>query len=117
MLLSELSAVEVSRGQIVCSPGTEAPQQTFEAAVYVLEENEGGQSKGLTGDQNAQFFFRTIDITGSISWHGDDARIPAGRYSHMTVNLLVPVAMRLGLRFAIRAGGRTIGAGIVTKIL
>jgi elongation factor Tu len=108
---------EVERGQVLCKPGSITPHATFEANVYILTKNEGGRHKPFFNNYRPQFYFRTTDVTGSITLEEGTERVMPGDNTVMTVELQKPIAMTEGLRFAIREGGRTVGAGRVTKIL
>ena len=105
------------RGQVLCKPGSITPHTNFEASVYVLTKAEGGRHKPFFNNYRPQFYFRTTDVTGSISLDEGTEMVMPGDNTTMTVELHKPIAMDEGLRFAIREGGRTVGAGRVTKIL
>ncbi len=107
----------VERGQVLCKPGSITPHTSFEATVYVLTKDEGGRHKPFFSNYRPQFFFRTTDITGTIELPEGTEMCMPGDNTDMTVELIHPIAMDEGLRFAIREGGRTVGAGRVTKIL
>ncbi len=116
-LLRGTKKEEVERGQVLAKPGSITPHSEFVGQVYVLTKDEGGRHKPFFGNYRPQFFFRTTDITGTISLpEGTEMAMP-GDNTEMTVELIHPIAMDEGLRFAIREGGRTVGAGRVTKIL
>jgi elongation factor Tu len=108
---------EVERGQVLCKPGSITPHTNFEAEVYVLTKEEGGRHKPFFNNYRPQFYFRTTDVTGSISLGEGTEMVMPGDNTTMTVELGKPIAMNEGLRFAIREGGRTVGAGFVTKII
>ncbi len=108
---------EVERGQVLCKPGSITPHANFEANVYILTKNEGGRHKPFFNNYRPQFYFRTTDVTGSITLEEGTEMVMPGDNTVMTVELQKPIAMDEGLRFAIREGGRTVGAGRVTKIL
>jgi elongation factor Tu len=108
---------EVQRGQVVAQPGTTTPHKKFEAEVYVLKKEEGGRHTPFMSGYKPQFFFRTTDVTGTVTLPEGVEMVMPGDNAKMIVELLYPVAMEEGLRFAIREGGRTVGAGVVTKIL
>jgi elongation factor Tu len=108
---------EVERGQVLCKPGSITPHANFEANVYILTKNEGGRHKPFFNNYRPQFYFRTTDVTGSITLEEGTEMVMPGDNTVMTVELQKPIAMSEGLRFAIREGGRTVGAGRVTKIL
>jgi elongation factor Tu len=116
-LLRGTKKEEVERGQVLAKPGSITPHSQFEGQVYVLTKDEGGRHKPFFSNYRPQFFFRTTDVTGQITLpEGTEMCIP-GDNTTMTVELIAPIAMEEGLRFAIREGGRTVGAGRVTKIL
>ncbi len=117
VLLRGTKKNEVERGQVLAKPGSIDPHTDFEAEVYVLSPKEGGRNKHFTAGYRPQFYFRTTDVTGSVSLPADVAVVMPGDNVHMTVSLIKPIAMEEGLRFAIREGGRTIGAGVVSKII
>jgi elongation factor Tu len=116
-LLRGTKKEEVERGQVLCKPGSITPHTHFEAQVYVLTKEEGGRHKPFFTNYRPQFYFRTTDVTGHISLPEGTEMIMPGDNTTMTVELIHPIAMDEGLRFAIREGGRTVGAGRVTKIL
>ena len=116
-LLRGTKKEEVERGQVLCKPGSITPHTNFEAQVYVLTKEEGGRHKPFFNNYRPQFYFRTTDVTGSISLPEGTEMVMPGDNTVMTVELGKPIAMDEGLRFAIREGGRTVGAGRVTKIL
>jgi len=116
-LLRGVDKDEVQRGQVLAKPGSITPHTNFEANVYVLTKEEGGRHKPFFSNYRPQFYFRTTDVTGNVQLpSGTDMCMP-GDNTEMTVELIAPIAMDEGLRFAIREGGRTVGAGRVTKIL
>jgi len=117
ILLRGTKKEEVERGQVLCKPGSITPHTNFEANVYVLTKEEGGRHKPFFNNYRPQFYFRTTDVTGSISLPEGTEMVMPGDNTTMTVELGKPIAMDEGLRFAIREGGRTVGAGRVTKIL
>ncbi len=116
-LLRGTKKEDVERGQVLCKPGTITPHTNFEANVYVLTKDEGGRHKPFFTNYRPQFYFRTTDVTGSIALPEGTEMVMPGDNTTMTVELQKPIAMEEGLRFAIREGGRTVGAGRVTKIL
>src|SRR5487761_1055474 len=116
-LLRGTKKEEVERGQVLCKPGTITPHTVFEASVYVLTKEEGGRHKPFFANYRPQFYFRTTDVTGTIELPSGTEMVMPGDNTTMTVELGKPIAMDEGLRFAIREGGRTVGAGRVTKIL
>jgi elongation factor Tu len=108
---------EVERGQVLAKPGSITPHTVFEADIYVLTKEEGGRHTRFLSGYRPQFYFRTTDVTGSINLpEGTDICLPGDRTS-IGVELIQPIAMDEGLRFAIREGGRTVGAGVVTKVI
>jgi elongation factor Tu len=116
-LLRGTKKEEVERGQVLCKPGSITPHTDFEGQVYVLNKNEGGRHKPFFNNYRPQFFFRTTDVTGTIQLPEGTEMVMPGDNVAMTVELGKPIAMDEGLRFAIREGGRTVGAGRVTKII
>ena len=116
-LLRGTKKEDVERGQVLCKPGSITPHTNFEANVYVLKKEEGGRHKPFFNNYRPQFYFRTTDVTGSITLAEGTEMVMPGDNTTMTVELGKPIAMDEGLRFAIREGGRTVGAGFVTKIL
>ncbi|MCL5047606.1 MAG: elongation factor Tu [Firmicutes bacterium] len=117
ILLRGTKKEDVERGQVVCKPGSITPHTIFEASVYVLKKEEGGRHKPFFTNYRPQFYFRTTDVTGTISLPEGTEMVMPGDNTTMTVELGKPIAMDEGLRFAIREGGRTVGAGFVTKII
>jgi elongation factor Tu len=116
-LLRGTKKEDVERGQVLCAPGSITPHVKFEGQVYVLKKEEGGRHKPFFNNYRPQFFFRTTDVTGSIELAAGTEMVMPGDSVSMTVELGKPIAMEEGLRFAIREGGRTVGAGRVTKII
>ena len=116
-LLRGTKKEDVERGQVLCKPGSITPHTNFEGQVYVLTQKEGGRHKPFFNNYRPQFFFRTTDVTGTIELPEGTEMCMPGDNTVMTVELINPIAMDEGLRFAIREGGRTVGAGRVTKIL
>ena len=116
-LLRGIDKDDVQRGQVLAKPGSITPHTKFEAEVYVLTQKEGGRHKPFFSNYRPQFYFRTTDITGEIILPEGTEMCMPGDNTQMTVELINPIAMDEGLRFAIREGGRTVGAGAVTKIL
>jgi elongation factor Tu len=116
-LLRGTKKEDVERGQVLCKPGSITPHTNFEGQVYVLNKNEGGRHKPFFNNYRPQFFFRTTDVTGTVELPEGTEMVMPGDNVQMTVELGKPIAMDEGLRFAIREGGRTVGAGRVTKIL
>ena len=117
LLLRGTKREDVERGQVVVKPGTTTPHTKFEAQVYILSKDEGGRHTPFFNSYRPQFYFRTTDVTGVVTLPEDKEMVIPGDDTAMTVELIQPVAMDEGLRFAIREGGRTVGAGQVTKIL
>jgi elongation factor Tu len=117
LLLRGTKKEDVERGQVCCAKGSITPHTKFEAQVYVLNKDEGGRHKPFFSNYRPQFFFRTTDITGTVELPSGTEMCMPGDNTDMTVNLINPIAMEEGLRFAIREGGRTVGAGRVTKII
>ncbi len=116
-LLRGIDKEEVQRGQVLAKPGSITPHTDFEAQVYVLTKEEGGRHKPFQSNYRPQFYFRTTDVTGTITLPADTQICMPGDNTPVTVELIAPIAMDEGLKFAIREGGRTVGAGRVTKIL
>ncbi|KLR60652.1 translation elongation factor TU [Actinobacteria bacterium IMCC26207] len=116
-LLRGIDKEEVQRGQVLAKPGSITPHTDFEAQVYVLTKEEGGRHKPFQSNYRPQFYFRTTDVTGTITLPADTQICMPGDNTPVTVELIAPIAMDDGLKFAIREGGRTVGAGRVTKIL
>jgi elongation factor Tu len=116
-LLRGIERTDVQRGQVLAKPGSIKPHTTFEAQVYVLSKEEGGRHTPFFNGYRPQFYVRTTDVTGSIKLPEGVEMVMPGDNVLMTVELIQPVAIEDGLRFAIREGGRTVGAGVVTKIL
>jgi elongation factor Tu len=117
VLLRGTKKEDVERGQVLCKPGSITPHTTFEANVYVLTKEEGGRHTPFFNNYRPQFYFRTTDVTGMVTLAGGTEMVMPGDNTTMTIELQKPIAMDDGLRFAIREGGRTVGAGRVTKIL
>jgi elongation factor Tu len=116
-LLRGTKKEDVERGQVLCAPGSITPHTNFEGQVYVLTKEEGGRHKPFFNNYRPQFFFRTTDVTGTVELPKGTEMVMPGDNVMMTVELGKPIAMDEGLRFAIREGGRTVGAGRVVKIL
>ena len=117
VLLRGIDKNEVERGQVLAKPNTITPHTKFEAQVYVLTKEEGGRHKPFFDGYRPQFYFRTTDVTGSISLPEGTEMVMPGDHITMTVELIAPIAMEEGLQFAIREGGRTVGAGTVAKVI
>jgi elongation factor Tu len=115
-LLRGTKKEEVERGQVLAKPGSITPHTNFAGQVYILTKEEGGRHTPFFGNYRPQFYFRTTDITGAIELPEGTEMVMPGDNTEMTVELIAPIAMEEGLRFAIREGGRTVGAGRVTKI-
>ena len=116
-LLRGVDKDDVQRGQVLAKPGSITPHTEFEANVYVLTKDEGGRHKPFFSNYRPQFYFRTTDVTGTIELPAGTEMCMPGDNTEVTVELIAPIAMDEGLKFAIREGGRTVGAGRVTKIL
>jgi elongation factor Tu len=116
-LLRGTKKEDVERGQVLCKPGSITPHTNFEAQVYILSKEEGGRHKPFFNNYRPQFYFRTTDVTGQISLPEGTEMVMPGDNTQMLVELQKPIAMDEGLRFAIREGGRTVGAGRVVKII
>lgn len=117
VLLRGTKREDVERGQVLCKPGTISPHTHFTAEVYVLSKEEGGRHTPFFNNYRPQFYFRTTDVTGAVELGEGKEMVMPGDNVSITVKLIAPIAMEEGLRFAIREGGRTVGAGVVSKIL
>lgn len=117
LLLRGIGKEEVERGEVIALPGSITPHKKFQAQVYVLTKEEGGRHTPFFNGYRPQFYFRTTDVTGTIALPEGTEMIMPGDNVELTVELIAPIAMEEGLRFAIREGGRTVGAGSVTKVL
>jgi elongation factor Tu len=117
ILLRGTKREEVERGQVLAKPGSILPHTKFTAEIYVLSKEEGGRHTPFFAGYRPQFYFRTTDVTGSIELPAGTEMVMPGDNISVTVNLISPIAMEDGLRFAIREGGRTVGAGVVAKII
>jgi elongation factor Tu len=117
VLLRGTKREEVERGQVLCKPGSITPHTSFEAEVYVLTKEEGGRHTPFFKNYRPQFYFRTTDVTGSVTLPEGTEMVMPGDNVKITVELIAPIAMEEGLRFAIREGGRTVGAGVVSKVI
>ncbi len=117
VLLRGTKREEVERGQVLCKPGSVNPHTHFEAEVYVLSKDEGGRHTPFFNNYRPQFYFRTTDVTGAVELPDGVEMVMPGDNVKVTVKLINPIAMEDGLRFAIREGGRTVGAGVVAKII
>ena len=117
VLLRGTKREEVERGQVLCVPGSITPHTHFEAEVYVLSKEEGGRHTPFFNNYRPQFYFRTTDVTGAVTLPEGTEMVMPGDNVQISVQLIAPIAMEEGLRFAIREGGRTVGAGVVSKII
>ena len=117
ILLRGTKREEVERGQVLCAPGSITPHVKFEAEIYVLGKDEGGRHTPFFKGYRPQFYFRTTDVTGSVELPSGTEMVMPGDNVKISVELINPIAMEDGLRFAIREGGRTVGAGVVSKII
>jgi elongation factor Tu len=117
ILLRGTKREEVERGQVLCKPGSIKPHTKFEAEVYILGKDEGGRHTPFFNGYRPQFYFRTTDITGACDLPEGTEMVMPGDNVNLVVTMIAPVAMEEGLRFAIREGGRTVGAGVVVKII
>jgi elongation factor Tu len=117
LLLRGIKREDIERGQVLCKPGSIKPHTQFQAEVYVLKKEEGGRHTPFFNGYRPQFYFRTTDVTGSIALPDGKEMVMPGDNIGMVIELINPIAMEEGLRFAIREGGRTVGAGVVAKIL
>jgi len=117
LLLRGVDKNEIERGMVLAKPNSITPHTKFDAEVYVLNKDEGGRHTPFFNGYRPQFYFRTTDVTGSIQLPAGTEMVMPGDNIQMQIELIAPIAMDEGLRFAIREGGRTVGAGVVTKIL
>ncbi|MGH3997422.1 MAG: EF-Tu/IF-2/RF-3 family GTPase, partial [Pseudonocardiaceae bacterium] len=117
LLVRGIKREEVERGQVVIKPGTNTPHTEFEAQVYILSKDEGGRHTPFFNNYRPQFYFRTTDVTGVVTLPEGTEMVMPGDNTAMSVQLIQPIAMDENLKFAIREGGRTVGAGRVTKII
>jgi len=117
VLLRGVDRKEIERGQVLCKPGTINPHTKFKAEVYVLTKEEGGRHTPFFNGYRPQFYFRTTDVTGVIDLPAGTEMVMPGDNIAMTIELITPIAIEKGLRFAIREGGRTVGSGIVSEII
>ena len=115
-LLRGTKKEEIERGQVLCKPGSITPHTEFKGEVYILTKEEGGRHTPFFKGYRPQFYFRTTDVTGVVTLPADTEMVMPGDNISMDVNLITPIAMEEGVRFAIREGGRTVGAGVVTKV-
>jgi len=116
-LLRGIDKKDIERGQVIAKPGTVKPHTQFEGQVYILNKEEGGRHTPFFNNYRPQFYFRTTDVTGTIKLPEGTEMVMPGDNVKMTVELITPIAMEEGLRFAIREGGRTVGSGVVSKII
>jgi elongation factor Tu len=116
ILLRGINKDQLQRGMVLCKPGSIKPHKEFECEVYVLSKDEGGRHTPFFKGYRPQFYFRTTDVTGACELPSGVEMVMPGDNVKMSVKLIQPVAMEPGLRFAIREGGRTVGAGVVSKI-
>ena len=116
-LLRGVKREEIERGQVLAKPGSITPHTQFEAEVYVLSKEEGGRHTPFFSGYRPQFYFRTTDVTGTANLLGDAEMCMPGDNVKLSVELISPIAMDVNVRFAIREGGRTVGSGVVTKVI
>jgi elongation factor Tu len=116
-LLRGTKREEVERGQVLAKPGSITPHTHYKAEVYVLSKDEGGRHTPFFNGYRPQFYFRTTDVTGSIKLPDGQEMVMPGDNTNMEIEMIQPIAMDQGLRFAIREGGRTVGAGVVTEVV
>jgi elongation factor Tu len=117
VLLRGIERDDIERGQVLAKPGSITPHTEFDSEVYILTKEEGGRHTPFFKGYKPQFYFRTTDVTGEVELPADKEMVMPGDTVTFKVKLLAPIAMEQGLRFAIREGGRTVGAGVVTKIV
>jgi elongation factor Tu len=117
VLLRGTKREDVERGQVLAKPGSITPHTKFAAEVYVLSKDEGGRHTPFFNGYRPQFYFRTTDVTGSVDLPAGTEMVMPGDNVAITVSLIQPIAMEQGLRFAIREGGKTVGAGVVSKVI
>jgi elongation factor Tu len=116
-LLRGVSREDIERGQILCKPGSVTAHKQFKAEVYVLSKEEGGRHTPFFSNYRPQFYFRTTDVTGTITLPEGTEMVMPGDNIEMTVELIAPIAVEDGTKFSIREGGRTVGAGVVSEII
>ena len=116
-LLRGVEKDEIERGQVLCKPGSITPHTKFKAEVYVLKKEEGGRHTPFFNNYRPQFYFRTTDVTGSVHLAEGIEMVMPGDNVNLDIELITPIAMEKELRFAIREGGHTVGAGVVTEIV
>jgi elongation factor Tu len=117
LLLRGTKRDDVERGQVLAKPGSINPHKKFKCEVYILTKEEGGRHTPFFNNYRPQFYFRTTDVTGSVTLPGGTEMVMPGDNIAMEVELITPIAMEKEVRFAIREGGRTVGAGVVTEII
>jgi elongation factor Tu len=117
LLLRGIEKSQIRRGMVICKPGSITPHTDFKAEVYVLSKEEGGRHTPFFNKYRPQFYFRTTDVTGEVHLNEGTEMVMPGDNTNLTIKLIQPIAMEKGLKFAIREGGRTVGAGQVTEIL
>jgi elongation factor Tu len=117
ILLRGIEREDIERGQVLAKPGTITPHTEFDSEVYILTKEEGGRHTPFFKGYKPQFYFRTTDVTGEVELPADKEMVMPGDTTTFKVKLLAPIAMEQGLRFAIREGGRTVGAGVITKVV
>src|ERR1700728_4237624 len=117
VLLRGTKREDVERGQVLCKPGSINPHTKFEAEVYVLTKEEGGRHTPFFKGYRPQFYFRTTDVTGAVELPAGTEMVMPGDNIKIVVELIAPIAMEQGLRFAIREGGKTVGSGVVSKVI
>ena len=117
ILLRGINKEDIKRGMVICKPGSVTPHDKFKAEVYILKKEEGGRHTPFHNNYRPQFYVRTTDVTGTINLHSGVEMVMPGDNLTINVDLIQPIALSLGLRFAILEGGRTVGAGQVTELL
>ena len=117
VLLRGTKKEDVERGQVLAKPGTVKPHKKFKGEAYILTKEEGGRHTPFFTNYRPQFYFRTTDVTGVVTLKAGTEMVMPGDKIEVNVELITPIAMEMGLRFAIREGGRTVGAGVVTEIV
>ena len=116
-MLRGIDKEDISRGMVIAKPGSITPHTKFKAEVYVLKKEEGGRHTPFFNNYRPQFYFRTTDVTGAVSLDEGSEMVMPGDNVNLTIELITPIAMEKELRFAIREGGHTVGAGVVTEIV
>jgi elongation factor Tu len=117
LLLRGIEKTDIRRGMVICKPGSVTPHTDFKAEIYVLSKAEGGRHTPFFNKYRPQFYFRTTDVTGEVELNAGTEMVMPGDNTSLKVKLIMPIAMEKGLKFAIREGGRTVGAGQVTEII